>query len=174
MTRSWHFEIPEEGALHLNMQCHMEPVVDQDEVETQLVPDTKRRRTELADQAARCDSNANFAQFAELYKQWRTGLLLDQQVVNKYGAELLAYFEAQFAMGGEISSTSPQGIGDGCSLQPLESHGYLPMSRYETVYALWRDGWVGDRQVQDALGPRILEAMARQQLSGDLGRGSTS
>ena len=64
MTRSWHFEIPEEGALHLNMQCHMEPVVDQDEVETQLVLDTKRWRTELADQAARCDSNANFAQFA--------------------------------------------------------------------------------------------------------------
>ena len=47
------------------------------------------------------------------------------------------------------------------------------MSRYETVYALWRDGWVGDRQVQDALGPRILEAMARQQLSGDLPEATT-
>ena len=75
----------------------------------------------MADRASQFNNEVNFAQYADLYRKWRAGLLLDTQVVNKYGKELLAYFEAQFAMGDVVA---------------LEAHGYLPTSRYETIYAL--------------------------------------
>ena len=141
--------------------------MDQDEVETQLTPDTKKRRRELADRAAEGDTQVNYAQFADLYKQWRSGLLLDKQVINRFGPELPSYFEAQFALA-DIG-TPVERNGDGvCPLQPLEPHGYPPVSRYERVYELWRDGWVVDQQVLETLGSRVLEMMARQRLRGEL------
>ena len=49
-------------------------------------------------------------------------------------------------------------------LQPLDPKEYLEWSRYERVYGLWKDGWVSDGQVRDALGVWVLELMAKQKL----------
>ena len=89
----------------------------------------------MADRASQFNNEVNFAQYADLYRKWRAGLLLDTQVVNKYGKELLAYFEAQFAMGDVVAPSQLHERGE-CQLQPLEAHGYVPTSRYETIYAL--------------------------------------
>ena len=98
MSRSWHLEVPSEGSLSVQLRFHMEDVVDQEDVETQLLPDAKKRRRDLAARAAQGNSALDYSQYADPYQRWRQGTLADKQVVNQYGEELLAYFQAQYAM----------------------------------------------------------------------------
>ncbi|CAE7349607.1 RTase [Symbiodinium sp. CCMP2592] len=167
MTRSWLLEVPPEGNLELRVRCRMEPAVDQDDVQTQILPDTKRRRQELAEQAARGDPNLQYTQYADLYQQWLQGRLGSRQVQNLYGAELLSTFEAQFAMSTDFQ---PDGRlpGRPNPLTPLGAHGCLEASRYERIYGLWKEGWLGDSEIVETLGPRLLEMMACQQLGGGM------
>eukprot|EP00439_Symbiodinium_sp_Y106_P075665 s303_g15.t1 len=170
LSRSWSLEVPEAGTLRLAIRFGVQPEQDQDEIDTVITPATKRRRCELAEQAAAADPQLNYGQFAALYKKWRGGTLLDRQVVNVYGRELLDFFEAQYALADfDTEGDRPDGVsGDGFALQPVEPGDALTSERYDRVYGLWVDGWVSDEQVCAALGPDVLNLVACQRLTGTL------
>ena len=87
----------------------------------------------MADRASQFNNEVNLPSMLTYTGSGGQGFC-STQVVNKYGKELLAYFEAQFAMGDVVAPSQLHERGE-CQLQPLEAHGYLPTSRYETIYA---------------------------------------
>ncbi|CAE7832402.1 unnamed protein product [Symbiodinium sp. CCMP2592] len=165
MTRSWHMEVPEQGSLRLNVHLYLEDAVDQEDIETEITQDTKRRRRELAEQAAHAGTDVSYAQYADLYRQWVQGTLNARQIVNRYGPELLEHFEAQFATTEDYVPKGP-GVAPDNPLQPLPAHGCVEYSRYEKVYGLWIDGWISEVQILETFGPRFMELLALQHLHG--------